>query len=103
MFSSLSSLYRSSISVSSASVFSRRGASRSQGSLRRRVPPSQAGAAIDEFLQFVGIAGTRHRHFLGDLFRQKERRQGLVKGLHSEFVLPRLHSGVNLVNLVFAN
>src|SRR3984893_2108752 len=63
----------------------------------------QAGSTADHFLQFVLVAGARHRHFNGDLFLEIRCRQRLIKRLHSELVLAGLHGRVNLVDLVFAD
>src|ERR1700730_1413508 len=65
--------------------------------------PIQAGSTVDHFLQFVLVAGARHRHFDGDLFLEIRRRQRLIKRLHSELVLAGLHGRVNLVDLVFTD
>src|SRR6266852_1391117 len=57
----------------------------------------QACATVDHFLQFVLVAGARHRNFHRDLLLEIKRRQRLIEGLHSVLVLSRLHSRIDLV------
>src|SRR5580704_12890213 len=63
----------------------------------------QARAAIDHFLQFILVARPLQRHFQRDLFLDVGGGQRLIERLHAELFLPRLHSRINLVNLVLTN
>src|SRR5437762_2973394 len=63
----------------------------------------QSSAAVDHFLQLVSQRGALNGLLQRDLLLEIERGQRLVESLHSELVLARLHGGINLVDLVFAN
>src|ERR1700689_2626588 len=66
-------------------------------------PVNQSGATINHFLQLVRVAGARHGSFQRNLLLEERRGQRLVESLHPKFFLTRLHGGINLVNLIFAN
>ena len=59
--------------------------------------------AIDHVLQLVRVRRARKRHFERNLLGEIGVRKALVKGLHAGLSRTRLHRGINLVNLVFAN
>src|ERR1700722_14961987 len=51
----------------------------------------QARATINHFLQFIRMTRALQRHFQRNLLLEIRRSQRLVKGLHTELVLPGLH------------
>src|SRR5262249_10846183 len=63
----------------------------------------QARPTIDELLQFVGIGGTRERNLERDQPPVVERGERLIESLHPELGLPRLHHGIDLVDLVLSD
>src|SRR3954465_4130888 len=61
------------------------------------------GAAVDHVLQFVPERRRTERRLERDRLLHVERRERLIRGLHPELFLARLHRAVDLVHLVVAD